>query len=57
MLNFILGFASGIYIGTYHNETCKPIMNRLLDCMKKEFNKSLNDLEEHSSKEDNPRDN
>ena len=57
MLNFILGFASGIYIGTYHKETCKPIMNRLLDCMKKEFNKSLNDLEEHSSKEDNPRDN
>lgn len=57
MLNFILGFASGIYIGTYHNETCKPIMNRLLDCMKKEFNKSLNDLEEHSSKEDNPKDN
>lgn len=57
MFNFILGFASGIYIGTYHNETCKPIMNRLFDCMKKEFNKSLNNLEENSNNKDNTKDN
>lgn len=45
MFNFILGFMSGIYLGTYHNDTCRPIMNRLTDCLKNEFNRKLNDLE------------
>jgi len=45
MLNFMLGFMSGIYLGTYHNETCLPIMNRLTDCLKNEFNRKLNDFE------------
>ena len=49
MFNFILGFAGGIYLGTYHNDVCKPIMDRLCDCMKKEFHKSLNNLEDHSN--------
>ena len=48
MFNFILGFVSGMYLGTYHNDTCKPIMNRLTDCLKKEFNRSLNNLEERN---------
>jgi hypothetical protein len=42
MLNFILGFMSGVYLGTYHNETCKPVMNRIIDCMKKEYDNSKN---------------
>tara|TARA_Y100000591_G_scaffold271775_1_gene247052 strand:- start:11058 stop:11231 length:174 start_codon:yes stop_codon:yes gene_type:complete len=57
MFNFILGFMSGIYLGTYHNDTCKPIMNRLVDCLKKEFNNKLNNLEEHANKDDSTKDN
>lgn len=51
MFNFILGFVSGIYLGTYHNETCKPIVDRLTECLKKEFNTRLNNLEEQSNKD------
>ena len=45
MFNFILGFMSGIYLGTYHTTTCKPILERLSDCVKKEFHTKLNDME------------
>ena len=45
MFNFILGFMGGIYLGTYHTTTCKPILERLSDCVKKEFNSKLNELE------------
>ena len=55
MFNFILGFMSGIYLGTYHNDTCRPIMNRLTDCLKNEFNRKLNDLESKNS-DDNSKD-
>ena len=48
----MLGFMSGIYLGTYHNETCLPIMNRLSDCLKNEFNRKLNDLESKNSNDD-----
>ena len=57
MFNFILGFMSGVYLGTYHNDTCRPIMNRLVDCLKKEFNNKLNNLEDHANKDDSTKDN
>ena len=52
MFNFILGFMSGIYLGTYHNDTCRPIMNRLTDCLKNEFNRKLNELESKNSNDE-----
>ena len=36
----MLGFSSGLYIGTYYSDYCKPYLDRLLDCLKKEINKS-----------------
>ena len=52
MWNFMLGFMSGIYLGTYHNQTCLPIMNRLSDCLKNEFNRKLNEIESKNSNDD-----
>ena len=59
MFNFILGFVGGIYLGTYHNSTCKPIMDRLSDCVKNEFNRKLNEIEskETNDKDTNDKDN
>jgi hypothetical protein len=39
MLNFILGFASGLYVGTYNHKTCRPCLERISDCFKKEFDR------------------
>ena len=32
MLRILVGFVSGVYVGTYYN--CKPIIERLKDCIK-----------------------
>ena len=32
MIRFIIGFGLGLYTGTYYN--CKPIIDRLQDCIK-----------------------
>jgi len=39
MLNFMLGFASGLYVGTFNHKTCRPCLERVSDCFKKEFDR------------------
>ena len=39
MLNFMLGFASGLYVGTFNHKTCRPCLERVSDGFKKEFDR------------------
>ena len=48
MFRFFLGFAAGIYTGTYYN--CKPIMDRLQECIKENIPEHLNNIEEKNRK-------
>ena len=32
MWQFVLGFSSGVYVGTYYD--CKPMIIRAIDCIK-----------------------
>lgn len=41
MFRFFLGFAAGIYTGTYYN--CKPIIDRIQECIKENIPEQLND--------------
>ena len=56
MFNFGFGFVGGMYLGTYHNSTCKPIIDRLYDCVIYEFNRKLNEIES-KDKDTNNKDN
>ena len=51
MFSFIFGFSGGLYIGTYYSEFCKPYLNRVLDCLKKELNKNTKNINDNENKE------
>ena len=40
MFRFFLGFAAGIYTGTYYN--CKPIIDRIQECIKENIPEQIN---------------
>ena len=50
MFRFFLGFAAGIYTGTYYN--CKPIIDRLQECIRENIPKELNDIKEKNREKD-----
>mgnify|MGYP000162005229 FL=1 len=52
MFNFILGFVSGVYIGTFNHQTCKPCLDRFTDCFKKEFNRMTTSDDKSDDKDD-----
>lgn len=52
MFNFILGFVSGVYIGTFNHQTCKPCLDRFTDCFKKEFDRMTTSDDKSDNKDD-----
>lgn len=48
MFRFLLGFAAGIYTGTYYN--CKPIVDRIQECIKENIPEQLNDENKEKGK-------
>ena len=50
MFRFFLGFAAGIYTGTYYN--CKPIIDRLQECIKENIPEHLNNIEGKNRKKE-----
>ena len=53
MLNFMLGFASGLYVGTFNHKTCRPCLERVSDCFKKEFDRMTESTESTESTDKN----
>jgi hypothetical protein len=57
MFNFILGFISGVYVGTYNHSTCRPCLERFTDCFKKEFDRITTNLDNKTSEDNNNNEN
>lgn len=52
MLNFILGFVGGVYVGTYNHQTCKPCLERITNCFKKEYDRFIESYDKDNKKSD-----
>ena len=48
MFRLVIGFVGGVYVGTYYN--CKPIIERVKDCIKKNIPKTKEKNEQEKEK-------
>jgi len=47
----MLGFSGGLYIGTYYSDYCKPYLDRVLACLKKELHKNIENNKDNENKD------
>jgi|TARA_B110000967_G_scaffold19640_1_gene18316 hypothetical protein len=52
----MLGFASGLYVGTFNHKTCRPCLERVSDCFKKEFDRMTESYNKDDKDDKNDKD-